>query len=210
MYTIKTVLVLFSFHIVINREKLIIWRKRSFIRSHKKKLSLQVHSIQLFNVLFALFLYCVFKSLLCSLNTACHGSWADFVCAQYLLLSSTELFWLRCVEHVPQRLVEEWMTGYYFPCPTHMDLPIRQCTGRICAVCQSASVFVNQECNLVSRLPLVCQFKFLQLNIFHKLKGWRGRFQFQTVATVLQVKAAIAVKSQFPEVLYVLILQTMV
>lgn len=159
--------------------------------------------MQLFNMLFYLFLYCIFKSLLCSVNTACHGSWADFVCAQYLLLSSTELFLALLSATCFSRLVKEWMMGYYFPYPTHMDLPIRQCTGNICAVYQSSFAFVNQECNLVNRFPLVCLFTFLQLNIFHKLKGWRGIFQVQTLATVLQVKAAIAVKSQFPEVLHV-------
>lgn len=92
---------------------------------------------------------------------------------------------------------------------THMDLPMRQCTGSICAVCQPSVAFVSQECNLVNRFPLVCLFTFLQLNIFHKLKGRRGIFQVQTVATILQVKAATAVKSLFPEVLYVLIFQAM-
>lgn len=125
--------------------------------------------MQLFNMLFDLFLYFIFKSLLCSLNTACHGSWPDLV-PSISCFHLQSFFWLCCLEHVPQ-LTKDWMMGYYFPYPTHMDLPIRKCTGSICAGCQSSFAFVNQECNLVNRFPLVCLFTFLQLNIFHKLKG---------------------------------------
>lgn len=83
-YTIKIVVSLFpSTHLTLNIAKLIIWRKRCFIGDQKWTaifiIASPPHFIQLFNMLFALLLYCIFQSQLCSLNTECHGSWADFV-----------------------------------------------------------------------------------------------------------------------------------
>lgn len=63
--------------------KLIIWRKRCFIGDQKYTaifiIASPPHFIQLFNMLFALLLYCISQSQLCSLNTECHGSWTDSV-----------------------------------------------------------------------------------------------------------------------------------